>query len=160
MTYKCLDCGCVFESYEEWVEPHGEYMKGCPNCQGAFEEAEECEYCGEYHLHEDLYDGMCAGCLQQEINYESFFEYCEDNREDHYLDDFVMAYLLDMNPVSAISCEFHDLMVKHYKDRVEAAKANPDFCGFLNYCIQFTLDDDGSTGRAHFAAWLKRKEVK
>lgn len=61
--YKCKECGHIFEEGEEkkWTEPHGEKLKGCPICFGAFEEAEQCKICGGYSL--EMEDGFCQECL-------------------------------------------------------------------------------------------------
>lgn len=42
-TYKCDDCGYIFEEGEEqyWTESHGERWVGCPRCKGSFEEYDE-----------------------------------------------------------------------------------------------------------------------
>lgn len=82
--YKCLDCGAVFENPKEYAEdrtPGGaneggsfiERYKGCPQCSGAYEEAKQCEICGEYFTDDELQDttemvngglGMCCeGCI-------------------------------------------------------------------------------------------------
>ena len=63
----CACCGAEVEDWEE-VEIDGEIY--CSDC------AEPCEYCGEYHLREDLTevsDGrlICESCL------EEYFFYCE-----------------------------------------------------------------------------------
>lgn len=57
--FKCFDCGLVFEeskTYSEDRTPGGvfeggsfiEHYEGCPNCSGAFDEASECDICGEF----------------------------------------------------------------------------------------------------------------
>lgn len=71
MTYRCVECGHVFEegeeavwyeTYEFWGFPSREEMTGCPKCKGAFEEARECKKCGELHFEDELYDGLCEDC--------------------------------------------------------------------------------------------------
>ncbi len=78
--YKCCDCGCVFEEpkhYSEDRTPGGafeggsfiEHYEGCPYCSGAFEEATECDGCGEYFFESCLVstkDGRyCEDCLEE-----------------------------------------------------------------------------------------------
>ena len=75
MAYKCLECGHIFEDGEEsvWYEDHGEMMRGCPVCDGAYEEAVECEICGAAHLSEELNGGVCDECIDE---YRSDFDTC------------------------------------------------------------------------------------
>lgn len=57
--FKCYDCGYVFEEpkhYSEDRTPGGafeggsfiEHFTGCPQCAGAYDEAVECDGCGEW----------------------------------------------------------------------------------------------------------------
>lgn len=68
MTYKCLDCGHIFEEGEQlrWVESHGEEMQGCPKCNGAFEETKQCAICDGEFLPVELNGGVCDECIQKE----------------------------------------------------------------------------------------------
>ena len=74
--YKCLDCGHVFEEPKQYSEdrtPGGafeggsfiEHYTGCPLCSGAFEEAKQCEICGEYFTDDELTDTTCGDCCKQ-----------------------------------------------------------------------------------------------
>ena len=53
MGYVCLECQCVFDEPEFYVETHGfshgpyEEWHGCPKCSGAYTTAYECDCCGE-----------------------------------------------------------------------------------------------------------------
>lgn len=83
MTYKCLECGHIFEEGEEkvWQEDRGEYwgvrcseeMSGCPKCSGEYEQAIRCALCGEPHLYEELNGGVCDECLER---YSKDFKTC------------------------------------------------------------------------------------
>lgn len=74
MAYKCLECGHIFEEGEqaELEEKYGldtppyEKWSGCPLCRGDYEEAVKCECCGAEFLEEELTDGVCEDCLEQE----------------------------------------------------------------------------------------------
>ena len=174
---KCTDCGYVFDIEEaggvrenHWLD--GEYMGSetflvCPNCGGDFEDAVECHECGEAFTEDEIYgDKWCEKCLRETINYDTFFEYCEANRDEQYLDIFVMSELLGgMDCPDNVSYEFHELMVDTYKDRVEQIKRDKAMFGkshdeFLDACIRFIMDDDGEIGRENYADWLNKREVK
>ena len=63
------------------------------------------------------------------------------------------------------SYEFHDLMVKVYKWRVENIKRDKAVFGktydeIIDACIRFIMDDDGYNGRENYADWLNKREVK
>ena len=174
---KCTDCGYVFD-YEDaggvrenhWLD--GEYMGYetflvCPNCGGDFEDAVDCCECGETFTENELYSGWCEKCLRETINYETFFEYCEANKDEQYLDIFVMSELLGgMDCPKNVSYEFHELMVDTYKARVDDIKSAMTasykaVIDILPACIRFIMDDDGSIGRENYADWLNsKKEVK
>lgn len=74
MSYKCLECGHIFEDGEEkrWVETHGldappyEEMSGCPLCLGPYRETTPCKNCGSEHLPSELEDGLCEECREGE----------------------------------------------------------------------------------------------
>ena len=172
---KCTDCGYVFDFEDRTVvkESHGfddgfyETFSCCPNCGGDFEDAADCCECGEVFTENELYSGWCEKCLRETINYDTFFEYCEANKDENYLDIFVMCDLLncDENPKHP-SFEFHQLMIKCYKESAEAVtswekmegRPHPD--AFLDKCIRFIMDDDGEIGRENYADWLNKREVK
>ena len=174
---KCTDCGYVFD-YEDaggvrenhWLD--GEYMGSetflvCPNCGGDFEDAVECHECGEAFTEDEIYgDKWCEKCLREKINYDTFFEYCEANKDEQYLDTFVMCEILNCEYVPKYSSyEFHDLMVQVYKERVEQIKRDKamfskTYAEIIDACIRFIMDDDGSIGRENYADWLNKREVK
>ena len=174
MMYRCVDCGNLFEEGEQavWEETHGldsppyEKWDGCPVCRGGYEEVHQCKECGDWHSDDELYEGWCETCLRDTINYDTFFDYCEANKDEKYLDIFVMFDLLncDENPKHP-SFEFHQLMIKCYKESAEAVTSwekmegrhHPD--AFLDKCIRFIMDDDGSIGRENYADWLNNRKV-
>ena len=174
----CTDCCYVFD-YEDaggvrenhWLG--GEYMGSetflvCPNCGGDFEDAVECHECGEAFTENEIYgDKWCEKCLRETINYDTFFEYCEANKDEQYLDIFVMSELLGgMDCPKNVSYEFHELMVDTYRARVDDIKSAvmasyKAVIDILPACIRFIMDDDGSIGRENYADWLNsKKEVK
>ena len=173
MMYRCENCGHLFEEGEQAVtyETHGFYqppyeeIHSCPVCGGSYEEVHQCKECDEWHTEDELYSGWCEKCLRETINYETFFEYCEANKDENYLDIFVMSEFLDMDMPKHSSYDFHQLMIDLYKKRVDGIKKdmtlfNRTFDGFIDACIRFIMDDDGSIGRENYADWLNKREVK
>ena len=171
---KCTDCGYVFDFEDRTVvkESHGfddgfyETFSCCPNCGGNWVDAVDCCKCGETFEEGELYDGWCEKCLRETINYDTFFEYCEANKDEQYLDIFVMSELLGgMDCPNNVSYEFHELMVDTYKERVDQLKRDKEMFGktygeIIDACIRFIMDDDGSIGRENYAEWLNKREVK
>jgi hypothetical protein len=159
--YKCSSCGEVFEEPNAIKEDWGETFYVCPYCNGDYEEVHQCKECDEWHTEEELYDGWCEKCLRETINYDTFFEYCEANKDERYLDIFVMSELLGgMDCPDNVSYDFHQLMIDTYKERAKWAKTSEKLEGFLPACIRFIMDDDGSIGRENYANWLNKREVK
>ena len=157
MMFKCCKCGNLFEDREQavWYETHGldsppyEKWDGCPVCKGDYEEVHQCQECDEWHTEDELYSGWCEKCLRNTINYDTFFEYCEANKGENYLDTFVMCYLLNCDEVPKYpSWDFHQ------------SKLLGEKFGFLEDCIRFVMDDDGSIGRENYADWMNKREVK
>ena len=168
--YKCTECGHLFEEGEQavWYENQGEChgvtamerFSGCPLCHEDYEEVYQCKKCGEWHSEDELYDGWCEKCLRKTINYDTFFEYCEANKDEQYLDTFVMCYLLYCDEIPKYpSVEFHQLMVETYKRRVANAKLLGEKFGFLEKCVCFIMVDDGSIGIENYAEWLNNRKV-
>jgi hypothetical protein len=159
----------VFDYEDRTVvkESHGfndgfyETFSCCPNCGGDFEDAAECHECGEAFTENEIYgDKWCEKCLRETINYDTFFEYCEANKDEQYLDIFVMSELLGgMDCPKNVSWDFHWLMGKVYKEEVERAKASPELFDFLDVCKRFIMDDDGSVGRENYADWLNKRDA-
>ena len=175
MMYRCESCGHLFEEGEQavWEERHGldappyEQWSGCPICKGGYEEVHQCKKCGDWHTQDDLYDGWCEKCLRETINYDTFFEYCEANKEHQYLDIFVMQEIFGMDCPNKVTNEWHECIVKTYKERtmlsdmIFSTPFGKMKDKLIDACIRFIMDDDGSIGRENYADWLNsKKEVK
>lgn len=172
--FRCCKCGNIFEDGEQsvWEETHGldsppyEKWDGCPVCRGDYEEVHQCKECGDWHSDDELYGGWCEKCLRESINYDTFLRYCEANKDEQYLDIFVMSELMDgMDCPDNVSYNFHRLMSDAYKARVKAIKAAGtkeyrEWIDILPACIRFIMDDDGSIGRENYADWLNKRGAK
>jgi hypothetical protein len=92
--YICTQCKNVFEDWElETVhENHGscfgfpavESFSVCPVCKGEYEEAVKCSICEEYHLEEDLTNGICDYCLDNEVDYDKALKFLLSQEELKY----------------------------------------------------------------------------
>lgn len=175
MMFKCCECGHLFEDGEQsiWYENQGEChgriamekFGGCPMCKGDYEEVHQCKECDEWHTEDELYEGWCEKCLRETITYDTFFEYCEADKDEQYLDIFVMSELLGgMDCPNNVSYEFHQLMIDEYQHRANLARQYEKMFGkkapddFLSACIRFIMDDDGEIGRENYADWLNKRE--
>ena len=167
MMYRCCECGNLFEEGEQavWTEEHGEKWDGCPICKSGYEEVHQCKECGDWHSEDELYEGWCEKCLRETINYDTFFEYCEANKDEQYLDIFVMSELFGMDCPDNVSWDFHQLMIDVYRAIVDDIKSvmtasYKAVIDILPACIRFIMDDDGYSGRENYAYWLNNREVK
>ena len=155
--YKSTNCGEIFEEPNSIKEDWGETFSVWPYCNGDYDEVKQCDHCDDWHTEDELYDGWCEKCLRETINYDTFFEYCEANKDEQYLDIFVMSELLGgMDCPKNVSYDFHQLMIWVYKTYIKVDCT----CEPLSACIRFIMDDDGSIGRENYADWLNKKEVK
>jgi hypothetical protein len=70
----CNDCGCVFDEEDAFVceetldvidgRPYKETVCCCPECNGEYEAASECDECREYFHFDDLIGGLyCKECM-------------------------------------------------------------------------------------------------
>lgn len=82
MTYKCLECGHIFEEGEEghyfengecWGVPYSQKIYCCPLCKGDYDVTTPCSICGSEHLEEDLNGGLCDECIDK---YKNDIEMC------------------------------------------------------------------------------------
>jgi DNA-directed RNA polymerase subunit RPC12/RpoP len=91
MTFKCYECGHIFESGEEnrWTESYGEEMSGCPICGGSYEQTKQCSICGAEHLDDELDGGVCEECIE---DYRYDIDMCrklgEKSKEDISINGF------------------------------------------------------------------------
>ena len=82
MTYKCLECGHIFEEGEEghyfenvecWGAPYSHKIYCCPLCNGDYDVTTPCSICGSEHLEEELNGGLCDECIDK---YQNDIEMC------------------------------------------------------------------------------------
>lgn len=107
MIYKCYECGRVFDDAEvaTIVEPYGERHRGCPNCGGAFNEAEKCYTCQEYSAVEFMEGHICHDCIYESMDVSTAEEFFKDTNRftDFMLTEFYGIVDLDCEPIQASS---------------------------------------------------------
>lgn len=114
MTYKCVECGHIFEEGEEytWYERHGcdappyEEWSGCPICKSHYEEAKICAICKGAFLEDELHNDICDDCLDGikfEHRYDmlSCYNSCASEKEDVSINKF-LAYMFKPEEIEEI----------------------------------------------------------
>lgn len=116
MSYKCLDCGHIFEYGEEavWSEFRGECfgvesyekMDGCPLCKGDYEETVKCSICGSEHLEDELNGGVCDECIDEyRKDFQTCYEVSFGETEDIKI-NALLASLFDVSDIEQILKEY------------------------------------------------------
>ena len=92
--YICTKCNHIFEEGEAktikqnqgecFGFPAYEDFSVCPMCEGEYEKAVQCSICEEYHLEEDLTNGVCDDCLDKEVNYDDVLEFLKQTDDLKY----------------------------------------------------------------------------
>lgn len=87
----CLECGHVFDEEDAFVceetldvidgRPYKETVCCCPECNGEYEAASECDECGEYFRFDNLIGGIfCRECVTEFMkDLDLLREYAEDD---------------------------------------------------------------------------------
>jgi hypothetical protein len=153
MSYKCLECGHIFEGGEEyrWEETHGftdgryEKFSGCPICKSAYEKTETCENCGSAHLSDDLFNGFCLTCLRECVDIESGISYIKDRG---LIVDFVFGSVFNVEEPKT-----HNDLLREWCEVIAKTNATKEM--LIAYIV-----DDCDAEADDFAHWLKAKEVK
>lgn len=153
MTFKCNDCGHIFESGEEkivcerlgWEDPPYKEYAVCPVCGGNFGEfeIEKCDLCGlESNF---VYNGLCRECLIDKINYENGLDYICETKNLAY---FIFTYFYKMDYPKVTTAEFdEELRMIFLRKKVEDLALGKKV--LLEMVVDFIKDDD-ITGFADF----------
>ena len=113
---KCLECGHVFSEYDlnTWEESRGEHfgipcyeiMRGCPICEGDYEETVQCAVCGSEHLEDELFGGVCSECIDE---YRKDFNACYEisiGETKEIKINALLASLFDVSDIEQILKEY------------------------------------------------------
>lgn len=111
MFYKCLECGHIFEDGEEgnyfetqeiWGRDFREKIKCCPLCKGDYEATVPCEICGSYHLKDELTNGVCEECIEEQ-KFNLRFCYEASKGEEVYINiNSFLASMIDKDEMEEI----------------------------------------------------------
>ena len=102
MSFKCLECGHIFEQGEQatWQESRGEFwgnpcnetVSGCPICKGDYEETIKCNVCGKECLGDELTAGVCDDCLEQySTNVDVVFKMAKGSEDTISINSFLAS---------------------------------------------------------------------
>jgi DNA-directed RNA polymerase subunit RPC12/RpoP len=74
MSYKCLECGHIFDECEaKSIKEDWGYSYACPVCNGNYEETVKCAVCKSEFLEDELNGGVCDECIDE---YRNDFNRC------------------------------------------------------------------------------------
>lgn len=127
---KCVECGHVFSEYElnTWEESRGEHfgipcyekMSGCPICKGDYEDAVECDVCGENHLASELTGGVCEDCIKKyQHDVDMHFKIGENDTDKVELNCF-LASVFTKEDIELILLDALKSMKEYSKKQLES----------------------------------------
>lgn len=132
MTFKCLECGHIFEEGEQatWAEHHpygmgtaSEEFSGCPICKGDFEKTKQCKICGGEFLEDELLGGcVCEDCVEEhKRDLKTCYEIAETTEKQEIKINALLASLFDVDEIETILYQ-----------QLESVKNNIDCSAFIN----------------------------
>lgn len=160
---KCLTCGYVFENderseYRERLEHFGTpcYMVeyACPICGGEYEETKRCSRCDGNFLEEELFDGICNNCLNDELTFDNMFLFLLDDEDifKDFVEKSVVKCLLYGNDqkdlLIALSGFFAHFESKDFESGTKT---------FYNICKNYITDNNNDFAKTEYAEWLNEK---
>lgn len=128
MMFKCESCGHLFEDGEQAIlesflgECHGrqifERTYVCPLCRSNYDEAQQCQECGEWYTENELFSGLCENCIDaykndiktcyeigakslEEIEINSFLA---EIFSKHEIEEILFRELKESNKIKSVDC--------------------------------------------------------
>ena len=103
MSYKCLECGNIFDEGEQMVLDIPLAKKsGCPMCFGDYEETKPCKICGSKHLEDELNNGVCDECIEKyRYDIDMCFKIGSEDVDEVKLNCF-LSLMFDKKEIEAI----------------------------------------------------------
>ena len=105
MSFKCLECGHIFDEGEEMRvrDEDCEWITVCPICEGNYEGAQRCRVCGGEFLSGEMVDGVCEDCID---DYRKDFDTCYSIADRAYKEEIkinaLLVSLLDVTDIETI----------------------------------------------------------
>ena len=124
MSYKCLECGHIFENGEarEVREDDG-YVYVCPICGGDFEKTVKCSLCKGEFLEDELNGGVCDECIDE---YRNQAKICVDISEQEGTKAQInVNYLI---PFILSEEDINDILIEY----IEKEKPNADCSAYID----------------------------
>lgn len=133
--FKCNCCGNIFEEGEEgtrreyigsfWGAPAYKEYDVCPSCRSDdFDEAENCEICGEVVASDDCYDGVCPNCIVKNfMNWELCKRACKNDKQPYELSAF-WAWVFEDDEIEKIL--YNELKKRDYVNCTDFIVDNPE----------------------------------
>lgn len=146
--YICTQCNHIFEEGEAktikqnqgecFGFPAYEDFSVCPMCEGEYEKAVKCSICEEYHLEEDLTNGICDDCLDKEVNYDDVLEFLKQTDDLKY---FVFEFFFTSAHFGDdVEKAINDELVLWFKRKIFDEKLN-NKTEFLDILKKYTKTD-------------------
>lgn len=146
--YICTKCNHIFEEGEAktirqnqgecFGFPAYEDFSVCPMCEGEYEKAVKCSICEEYHLEEDLTNGICDDCLDKEVNYDDVLEFLKQTDDlKHFVFEF---FFTSAHFGDDVEKAINDELVLWFKRKVFDEKLN-NKTEFLDILKKYTKTD-------------------
>ena len=79
----------------------------------------QCDLCHEWHLEEELHNGICENCLRDSINYGRFEDFGLDDAEPDEVsifEEFVWEHVMGLEPLTQSSIQLKDVLRRGYTD--------------------------------------------
>lgn len=95
------------ESTDFWGSPFDVRTEFCPCCKSDdFDEAKECEVCGEFYAEDELIKGVCEECIKKcRHDVDMCAEIGMGNREQIKINSFLVA-MFDEKDIEAILLDY------------------------------------------------------
>lgn len=118
MSYKCTNCGHIFDYGEEIISgSDGYFTASCPFCkvEEEYEETVSCCKCFSEHLESELISGMCEDCIESlyRCDYETCYNVAKVGKEKKKIE--INGFLATMFEPSAIE----EILYKALKESAE-----------------------------------------
>lgn len=131
MSYRCTQCGYIFETPETLEETHGlssppyEQFDVCPRCQGDIEEVYPCKDCEQYFMPDELHGFYCLDCLKENCdNPKDLYEFAKDIPTDGGINAFILEVFSSVDNINEWLLLLIENINRHNSHLLQDAKNN------------------------------------